>query len=62
MHVVSHVPHYLVYNTTLPFHSFHLAQVSECRFSDPISYLTSQPLIHLVELDNPISYGHAMSF
>ena len=32
MNVVAHVPQYLLFKTTLPFSSFLLARVSECRF------------------------------
>ena len=39
MHVVAHVPHYLVFDRTLPFHLFLSAWVSEFRFLHPIHSL-----------------------
>ena len=49
MHVVDHVPHYVVFDTMLPFHSLLSARVSEA-------------LIQARDFENLISYGHAMSF
>ena len=37
MHVVDHVPHYLVFDTMLPFHSLLSARVSEFGFIHPMS-------------------------
>ena len=41
MHVVAHVPHYLIFDSLLAFDSFLSARVSEFRFSHPMSYPTS---------------------
>ena len=48
----------LLHNITIPFHSLLSAWVSELRFF----HFMSQALIQDLKLENPISYGHAMSF
>ena len=49
MHVVDHVPHYLVFDTMLAFHSLLSARVSEFGFFHP-SCLSLFSLLHNITL------------
>ena len=61
MHMVAHVSHYVVFYTTLPYLFIHSSKFEFPNLDFFIPY-RSLYRIQARDLENPISYGHAMSF
>ena len=60
MHVVAHVSHYVVFYTILPCLFIHSSQLEFWNLDFFIP--CRKALIQGLKLENPILYGHAMSF